>query len=134
MENNICLRSNNGILAGVCKGFGQRTGIDPWLIRFGFIAGVLFFGTGILLYLILAVGFPKEDQGYLIGRKKILGVCQKISQRTNVEIGIVRSLMVTAALVSLGMTVIGYVAIYLLTAAEKDYLIDDNDPMTITIK
>lgn len=45
-------------LFGVCSGLGDYLNIDPTVMRILFIAGFLFFGTGLLLYLIMAVVMP----------------------------------------------------------------------------
>ena len=50
-------------IAGVCGGLGDYFEIDPTLIRVLFLASVLIFGTGILLYIILAVVMPDEAAG-----------------------------------------------------------------------
>jgi len=41
-------------LFGVCSGLADYLDIDPTVIRILFIAGFLFFGTGLLLYIIMA--------------------------------------------------------------------------------
>lgn len=53
-------RSNQGYLAGVAEGLGRHYGVDPWLLRLGWIVAVLAFGTGILLYLALWWLVPRE--------------------------------------------------------------------------
>ena len=45
---------------GVCGGLAEYFGMDPTLIRVLFVAAVVLFGTGILLYVILAVVMPEE--------------------------------------------------------------------------
>jgi phage shock protein C len=51
------------VIAGVCGGLGRYLGIDPVLIRIGFVVGFLFFGIGPLLYLILWLVVPEERPG-----------------------------------------------------------------------
>ncbi len=46
---------------GVCSGLGDYFDIDPTIIRVLFLASVLLFGTGILLYIILAIVMPDES-------------------------------------------------------------------------
>lgn len=53
--------SSDRVLTGVCGGLGQHTGIDPILFRIGFVALVFAAGTGVLLYLALAVVMPRDD-------------------------------------------------------------------------
>jgi phage shock protein PspC (stress-responsive transcriptional regulator) len=45
---------------GVCGGLGDYFGVDPVLIRAVFLIAVIVFGTGILIYLILALVMPDE--------------------------------------------------------------------------
>ena len=47
----------NRILAGVCGGIGEFTGIDPTVIR---VLAILILGLGWLTYLILAIIIPCE--------------------------------------------------------------------------
>ncbi|OXM14893.1 PspC domain-containing protein [Paenibacillus herberti] len=50
-------------LAGLCGGIGRRFGIDPGLIRIGFIAaGVFSFGTALLLYAVASIVLPNEPE------------------------------------------------------------------------
>lgn len=39
---------------GVCGGLGEYFGVDSQLIRVGFAVSLIFFGTGAIVYLILA--------------------------------------------------------------------------------
>lgn len=48
---------------GVCGGLGDYFEIDPTIIRILFIASVLLFGGGVLLYLIMAIVMPDESSG-----------------------------------------------------------------------
>lgn len=50
----------NRTIFGVCGGLGEYFGIDPILIRLAFILLFLFFGTGVLAYLILWLIMPEE--------------------------------------------------------------------------
>ena len=64
MGNNIkkIYRSRkNRIIFGVCGGLAEYFGISPLLIRLLFILLVMAGGSGIFLYLILAVFMPKEE-------------------------------------------------------------------------
>lgn len=47
-------------LFGVCGGLADYFGIDPVIIRVIWAAFVLFWGTGLLLYLIFAFVLPKD--------------------------------------------------------------------------
>jgi phage shock protein PspC (stress-responsive transcriptional regulator) len=45
---------------GVCGGLGEYFGIDPTIVRAIFLFAAVAFGTGILLYIILAIVMPDE--------------------------------------------------------------------------
>ncbi len=45
---------------GVCSGLADYFVLDPTIIRLAFLISVLFFGTGLLLYIILGIVMPNE--------------------------------------------------------------------------
>lgn len=50
-------------MAGVCGGLGEYFSIDPVIVRLAWaILTVLFFGTGVLVYLVAALVIPKEGE------------------------------------------------------------------------
>lgn len=53
--------SSDKVLTGVCGGLGRHTGVDPILFRIGFVALVFAAGSGILLYIALAILMPRDD-------------------------------------------------------------------------
>ena len=48
-------------LAGVCAGLGEYFGIDPTLIRIGWVVFCLLGGSGILAYILCALIIPEEE-------------------------------------------------------------------------
>jgi len=110
----LLLRSKDGIVAGVCKGIAQRLEVDPWLIRLLWLASVLVFGVGIALYIILSLGLTREDLIREAYAKKILGVCLRISQSAQVDVGMVRVLTLVSAFMSLGVVVLVYLVLHFL--------------------
>ncbi len=117
------LRSSQGLIAGVCEGVGRRLGVDPWLVRLGWLLSVCLFGTGILAYLVLAICLPREDDPVQGQRRRLLGVCWRISQRTGMEVGIVRALTVVLSVASLGLTVLAYIVLNFVLEPEHDSLV-----------
>ncbi len=108
------VRARNGMIAGVCEGVARRLQVESWLVRFVLVMAVLFGGTGLLAYLVLAVSLPREDRVDEAYDKMILGVCSRLARRSNVEIGVVRAGAALAACVTFGAAVIAYVALYFL--------------------
>ncbi|WP_427965829.1 PspC domain-containing protein [Altererythrobacter sp.] len=50
------LDKHNGKVFGVCAGLADYFGIDPMIVRIGFVAGTLIgFGSFILIYLAIAL-------------------------------------------------------------------------------
>ena len=52
-------RSNNKMIGGVCAGIAEYLGLDPTIVRIGWVLLLFFAGVGILLYLILWIVMPK---------------------------------------------------------------------------
>ena len=113
-ENPRWVRSKDGLVAGVCQGLGESFSIDVWLVRLALIASILFFGTGLLIYIILAFTLPRADKYQEAQDRILLGVCGRITRRTGTEIGLVRSLCVGLGFLSLGATAVGYIVLYFL--------------------
>lgn len=56
-------RSNDEkMIAGVCGGLAEALDIDPTIVRVVFVLLALLGGHGILLYLILWLVMPRQDQ------------------------------------------------------------------------
>jgi phage shock protein C len=53
---------SNRMLAGVCGGLANYLGIDVTLVRLFFVLFTLAVGSGVLLYIILAIVIPSEGQ------------------------------------------------------------------------
>jgi len=49
---------------GVCSGLGEYFDIDPTIVRVIFVFGFLVFGSGLLLYLILAIAMPDQSTAW----------------------------------------------------------------------
>jgi len=52
-------RSVDKKIFGVCGGLGAYFDLDPTIIRVIFLVALIMFGTGFVLYLILALVMPK---------------------------------------------------------------------------
>ena len=102
------VRASDGALAGVCKGLGQALGIETWMLRVIWIISVLWFGTGFLFYLILAVSLPRVDQLDQALNGKLLGVCGRLASRYRIEVGLIRTGFVLLALITFGLAILGY--------------------------
>ena len=52
-------KSNNKVVCGVCGGIAEYFNIDPTLVRLGFVAGSIIFGSGLLAYIVAAIIMPE---------------------------------------------------------------------------
>lgn len=50
-------------LCGVCGGLGKYFDIDPTFVRAAFLLAAFVYGSGVLLYFILALVAPYEGEG-----------------------------------------------------------------------
>ena len=60
MEKKLYKVTEGKMIAGVCAGFAAYFGIDPTIVRLIWAVISLFFGTGVLLYLICALIMPTK--------------------------------------------------------------------------
>lgn len=54
--------SHDSVIFGVCGGLGEYFNIDPVIFRIIFIALFLAAGSGVLIYLIMFLMVPEEDE------------------------------------------------------------------------
>jgi len=54
------VKSSDKKIFGVCGGLGDYFDVDPTVIRLAFLVGFILFGSGLLLYIILAIAMPSE--------------------------------------------------------------------------
>lgn len=105
-------RAADGIIAGVCAGVAKRLDLEPWLVRFLFVCSILFFGTGIFIYLLLTLSLPREDRLAFAYDKRIMGVCSVISKRSELDVGLTRFLALLLLFTSCGWAIVAYVVLY----------------------
>lgn len=118
-EKMIWVRSDKGVLFGVCQGIAPIFGLDVILLRIIWLVALFSFGAGLVLYLILAIALPRVDQLDQAHSRKLLGVCARISKRYDMEVGIVRSGFILLTLVSLGFGgLVLYVILHLVIPKE----------------
>jgi phage shock protein C len=122
MQKDQWVRSNTGMIAGVCEGLARRFGVDPWLVRIAWLLSILALGTGLFLYLVLAFCLPREDRALEAHDKRFLGVCARISKSTDFDVGLIRTGAVLLAFASFGATIVGYFVLHFI-------LQDDSRPV-----
>ncbi len=60
--NNRFYRSRDGlVVGGVCSGLSETFKVDVTIIRIIFLAAILSWGSGLLLYIILWIVLPEKD-------------------------------------------------------------------------
>jgi phage shock protein PspC (stress-responsive transcriptional regulator) len=105
-------RASDGAIFGVCKGVARALDVSVGGLRLAWILSTLFLGVGLGFYIILAIALPRADKGVQALDPRLLGVCSKISLRTDLEVGIVRFLAICLGLMSGGTAIIGYIILY----------------------
>ena len=53
--------SFDSVFSGVCLGLSEYFGIDVTILRFIWIIAILFYGVGLIPYIILAIIMPDKD-------------------------------------------------------------------------
>ncbi len=107
-------RSDDGAIAGVCKGLAEAFELDTAIVRILFVVFTVFGGVGPFMYIALAFALPRKDKLHSALEPKVLGVCANLSNRFEIEVGIIRFIAVFTACTSLGLTFLVYVALYFL--------------------
>lgn len=64
MEKRLYKSRNNKMVDGVCGGIAEYFGIDPTLIRLGWVVFCAMGGSGFLAYIIAAVIIPRSPEEY----------------------------------------------------------------------
>lgn len=53
--------SFDSMVSGVCLGLSEYFGIDVTILRFIWVIAILFYGVGLIPYIILAIIMPDKD-------------------------------------------------------------------------
>ncbi len=72
----LCRSKNDQVIAGVCGGLGHYFGIDPVLVRIGFVALAFAGGAGILIYILAAIIMPEATPEEDIPRSDVIRTSQ----------------------------------------------------------
>ena len=60
-EKKLCKSRSNKKISGVCAGIADYFGIDPTVVRILWAVLSLFYGAGILVYIVCALVMPEGD-------------------------------------------------------------------------
>ncbi|MBN1915779.1 PspC domain-containing protein [Candidatus Dojkabacteria bacterium] len=77
----LCRSEVNKIIGGVSGGLGEYFGIDPSIVRIVFILVTLFGGSGILIYIILWIIIPSEENVQETGQKTLQNNIKEVEQK-----------------------------------------------------
>lgn len=114
------VRSSDGWVFGVFEGLGERFDIEPNLLRAFWFLSLFLFGSGIFLYLLMSLVLPREDKLNQYEEPKFLGVCLRLSRNYGIDLGLVRLITVMSFLASFGLTLIAYIALFVLVPESKE--------------
>ena len=62
MEKRLYKSNRNRMLCGVCGGIAEYFGLDPTLVRLGWILFAALAGSGLLAYIIAAIVIPRNPE------------------------------------------------------------------------
>ena len=62
MDTRLYKSTENKMLDGVCGGIAEYFGIDPTLVRLGWVLFCALGGSGIIAYIIAAIIIPRNTQ------------------------------------------------------------------------
>lgn len=62
MDKRLYKSTENKMLDGVCGGIAEYFGIDPTLVRLGWVIFCALGGSGIIAYIIAAIIIPRNTQ------------------------------------------------------------------------
>lgn len=105
-------RAEDGVIAGVCKGVAEAMDVDVTLVRIAWVLAFFLAGFGFYFYIALALALPRRDKIQSAHEDKVLGVCRKVAERTDIEVGIVRFLALISICLSFGGTILAYLVLY----------------------
>ena len=60
MDKKFYLSSTDKKIGGVCGGLAEYFGLDSLLVRLAFVARIIGWGSGLLLYILLWILAPKQ--------------------------------------------------------------------------
>ena len=66
MNDRLYKSNQNKIIDGVCAGIAEYFGIDPTLIRLGWVLFCAMGGSGFLAYIIAAIIIPRSPEGEIL--------------------------------------------------------------------
>lgn len=105
------VRRKGGWIAGVFEGLGQSFSINPHILRVLIVLSALLFGSGIILYLVFAFILPHERSLVNYARPQLFGVCYRLSERSKIELPLMRVFMVLGILFSAGLFLLLYIGL-----------------------
>ena len=114
-------RSHDGILAGVCRGIAERFEVDVMLVRMAWIFSILFFGAGLGVYIVLALGLPRQDKLSEAYNFRIIGVCSRFARRFDLDVGLTRVGFLTLLIVSGGVVFLVYLLLYFILPKDEEF-------------
>ena len=95
-------------ILGVCAWLSEILGVNTGHLRIVFIVLFLLFGIGLVAYLILYLFMPPQGES----EKLLLGVCIWISNRSGIDVRLIRSIFILVTLFG-GVSILAYLILYL---------------------
>lgn len=113
------VRAEDGIIGGICMQLARQLNLDPWLVRAAWLLTVCVFGTGLFAYIALIIALPRTDRLDKANEKMILGVCFRLSQRGDLEVGLARLMALLLLVISCGAVIVAYFVLHFLLPTQS---------------
>lgn len=122
-KNRHWIRAEDGILGGVCLGIARQFDLSPLLVRIVWLMSIMFFGTGLALYIACIIAFPRSDKLDQAHDKMILGVCARIGARGDIEVGLARLIAIFLLCTTFGAALVGYIVLHFVLNPENKSIV-----------
>lgn len=123
------LSSKDKMIGGVCGGIAETLGVSSTIIRILFLISIFFGGTGVLVYLIMYLVFPKDSKEVVQeieievkpGKKRlarrwegrmIAGVCSGLAYYLGIDVSLIRLIFGLSVLFG-GIGIIIYIILWI---------------------
>ncbi len=120
------------IIAGVCGGLGEFFAIDPVLFRIIFVVLAFTGGSGILIYIVMALIIPKEEDGGVeIDKEKVKETIKESAENIKKEMKHVHTRSAGRKIFGLAIILVGFAALLRVIFPEPWFRFDIMGPLFI---
>lgn len=105
--------SEDKMVSGVASALAKQFDLAPWVVRLVWIlAAFATFGGALLLYISCVIAFPLDTKTEEAKQKMLLGVCARIHERGDMEVGLARFIAIVLLVGTGGAALVGYIVLH----------------------